>query len=333
MTRSISTTKEDDDVEEMNETEVGRHLVSNPNAPLPQPQQPPRVAKSSTYDAATTKSRRSRRSNAPPRSSVSSNYYNPLAAVDEPNGDDDDNHDDDATVVTSNQSSNAPTSRRQRKRKSPTIDTTPTLPAPAKSTSKSKPSTAKPPRRRSYRQRGCIPHRNPPPRPSSRRSTHHVANMAAFLPLPNLQHFANAVVHPDTGAMLEYRDLLKTNMRDQFIQANIDEIGRLTDGRVGNSASIPSNTMAFVHWSELPRGKKATYLRIVADYRSHKPNPNRVRWTAGDDKIHYPGTVSTPTAEMLTAKLLFNSVISTDNARFMGIDISDFYLNSTMPEP
>ena len=157
--------------------------------------------------------------------------------------------------------------------------------------------------------------------------------MAAFSPLPNLQHFANAVVHPDTGAMLEHRDLLKTNMRDQFIQANIDEIGRLTDGRVGKSASIPSNTMAFVHWSELPRGEKATCLRIVADYRSHKPNPNRVRWTAGGDKIHYPGTVSTPTAEMLTAKLLFNSVISTDNARFMGIDISDFYLNSTMPEP
>ena len=324
---------EDDDVEEMNETEVGRHLVSNPNAPLPQPQQPPRVAKSSTCDAATTKSRRSRRSNAPPLSSVSSNCYNPLAAVDEPNGDDDDNHDDDATAVTSNQSSNAPTSRRQRKRKSPTIDTTPTLPAPAKSTSKSKPSTAKPPRRRSHRQRGCIPHRNPPPRPSSRRSTHHVANMAAFSPLPNLQHFANAVVHPDTGAMLEYRDLLKTNMRDQFIQANINEIGRLTDGRVGNRASIPSHAMAFVHWSELPRGGKATHLRIVADYRSHKPNPNRVRWTAGGDKIHYPGTVSTPTTGMLTAKLLFNSVISTDNARFMGIDISDFYLNGTMPEP
>ena len=63
-------------------------------------------------------------------------------------------------------------------------------------------------------------------------------------------------------------------------------------------------------------------------YRSLKPNPNRVRWTAGGDKIQYPGTVSTPTAEMLTAKLLFNSVISTDNARFMGIDISDFYLNA-----
>ena len=45
-------------------------------------------------------------------------------------------------------------------------------------------------------------------------------------------------------------------MRDQFIQANIDEIGRLTDGRVGNSASTPSNAMAFVHWSELPRGEK-----------------------------------------------------------------------------
>ena len=322
---------EDDDVEEMNENEVGRHLVSNPNAPLPQPQQPPRVAKSSTYTTATTQRRRSRRSQAPTRTSSSSNYYNPLAAIEEPEGENDDTHDDDATVVTSNRSSKSPTSRQQRKRKSPTIDATSTLPTSTKPSCKSTASMAKPPRRRPYRQRGYIPARNPPPRPPQRFS--HAANMAAFSPLPSLHHFANAVVHPDTGAMLEYRDLLKTDMRDQFIQANIDEIGRLTDGRVGNSPSVPSHTMAFVHWSELPRGKKATYLRIVADYRPQKSNPNRVRWTVGGDKVQYPGTVSTPTAEMLTAKLLFNSVISTDDARFMGIDISDFYLNSTMPEP
>ena len=34
---------------------------------------------------------------------------------------------------------------------------------------------------------------------------------------------------------------------------------------------------------------------------------------------------------MLTVKLLFNSVISTPGAKFMMIDIKDFYLNTPMP--
>ena len=312
---------EDDDVEEMNETEVGRHLLADPNAPLPQPQQPPRVAKPSTYAKATTQRRRARRSHATLPPSSTSNYYSRLTPDNDP-VEVEEVSTDDATVVTSNRSTNPPAPRQRRRRQSPTIDTTPTLPATTTSKTKSTQRVARPPRRRPYHQRPYLPSRN-----------HQAANLAAFSPLPSLDHVANAVIHPDTGAMLEYRDLMKTKMRDQFIQANIDEIGRLTDGRVGKSASVPSRTMAFVHWSELPRGKKATYLRIVADHRPQKANPNRVRWTAGGDKIEYPGSVSTPTAEMLTAKILFNSVISTDDARFMGIDISDFYLNSTMPEP
>ena len=37
------------------------------------------------------------------------------------------------------------------------------------------------------------------------------------------------------------------------------------------------------------------------------------------DRINYPGAVATPTAEMLVAKMLFNSVISTRGARFWPI--------------
>ena len=54
------------------------------------------------------------------------------------------------------------------------------------------------------------------------------------------------------------------------------------------------------------------------------------------DKIHsinYPGAVATPTADMLVAKLLFNSVISTKGAGFMTIDISDFYLMTPLKRP
>ena len=50
----------------------------------------------------------------------------------------------------------------------------------------------------------------------------------------------------------------------------------------------------------------------------------------GGDRINYPGDCGTPTADMLTVKLLLNSVISTKNARFMTIDIKDFYLNTPM---
>jgi hypothetical protein len=46
----------------------------------------------------------------------------------------------------------------------------------------------------------------------------------------------------------------------------------------------------------------------------------------GGDRINYPGKVATPTAEMLVAKMLFNSIISTRGAWFMTMDISNFYL-------
>ena len=46
--------------------------------------------------------------------------------------------------------------------------------------------------------------------------------------------------------------------------------------------------------------------------------------------MHYPGDAGTPTADLLTIKLLVNSIISTENARFMTMDIKDFYLNTPM---
>jgi hypothetical protein len=51
-----------------------------------------------------------------------------------------------------------------------------------------------------------------------------------------------------------------------------------------------------------------------------------MQFTVGGDRINYPGKVAAPTAEMLVAKMLFNSVISTKGAQFMTMDISNFYL-------
>ena len=67
--------------------------------------------------------------------------------------------------------------------------------------------------------------------------------------------------------------------------------------------------------------------------RPEKAEPNRTRFVVGGDRINYPGEVATPTADMLVAKLLFNSVISTPGARFMTMDISNFYLMTPLKRP
>ena len=50
----------------------------------------------------------------------------------------------------------------------------------------------------------------------------------------------------------------------------------------------------------------------------------------GGNLINFPGDVTTPTADLITAKLIFNSVLSTKNAKFMCADIANFYLNNPM---
>jgi hypothetical protein len=91
-----------------------------------------------------------------------------------------------------------------------------------------------------------------------------------------------------------------------------------------------TDTIHFIPHTDLPAGRKPTYLRVVAEYKPNKEEKHRVRFTCGGDRIHYPGNVSTETADLTTAKLLFNSVISTRGARFAAFDIKNFYLNNPM---
>ena len=69
-----------------------------------------------------------------------------------------------------------------------------------------------------------------------------------------------------------------------------------------------------------------TYGQFVCSVRHEKKEKNRKIFTVGGDKIEYPGEVATLTADMLVAKIFFNGIISTKEAPFMTIDISNFYL-------
>jgi hypothetical protein len=92
-----------------------------------------------------------------------------------------------------------------------------------------------------------------------------------------------------------------------------------------------TNTIFFIPAvTAIPRGRKATYLRVVSAMRPEKVNPYRVCWTVGGDKFEYPFNVSTKTADLTTTKILINSVVSTPNAKFLTVDLKDFYLGTPM---
>jgi hypothetical protein len=79
--------------------------------------------------------------------------------------------------------------------------------------------------------------------------------------------------------------------------------------------------------------KDVMYSQFVCTVRPKKAEPNCTRFTVEGDRINYPGKVETPKAEMLVAKMLFNSVISTRGAWFMTIYISNFYLMTPLHQP
>ncbi len=94
-----------------------------------------------------------------------------------------------------------------------------------------------------------------------------------------------------------------------------------------------TNTIIFIHKNQVPidRAKDVTYGLITTLIRPEKTDePNRTRLVAGGDRVHFPGDAGTPTADLLTVKLLINSIISIAGAKFMTMDIKYFYLNTPM---
>ena len=78
------------------------------------------------------------------------------------------------------------------------------------------------------------------------------------------------------------------------------------------------------------RWRDVTYAKFVCELKPNKAEIHRTRLTVGGDKVHYPGDVGTPTADLTLVKMHINSVISTRGARYMTLDVKNFYLNTPM---
>ena len=150
----------------------------------------------------------------------------------------------------------------------------------------------------------------------------------------DLQEFCGGVSHPETGENItSYRALLKIpSLRETWTKAMCKELGNLSQGFGKHKGT---NTVKFLTHEEImkiPADRTVTYAQIVIDYRAQKDDPNFVRITVSGNLIDYPEELTTRTADLTTTKLLWNSVISTPNAKYMCADIKSFYLETSLDQ-
>ena len=78
----------------------------------------------------------------------------------------------------------------------------------------------------------------------------------------------------------------------------------------------------------LAAGTKFTYANPVINPQPQKDNPNRIRITASSNLIQCDLESSVRTTDINTTKLHWNSIVSMKNAKYMCLDIKNFYLTT-----
>ena len=148
----------------------------------------------------------------------------------------------------------------------------------------------------------------------------------------NIEHFCAPIIHPVTGETISNYKKLKKDPATQDIWETAfgKEFGNMAQGdaRTGKKGTNSIFVMTHQEIANIPKNRVITYARVVVDFWPQKEDPHHVRITAGGNVIKYAGELTTRTANLTTAKILWISVISTEDARFMGIDIKSFYLET-----
>jgi hypothetical protein len=76
--------------------------------------------------------------------------------------------------------------------------------------------------------------------------------------------------------------------------------------------------------ANMPADRFTTYANIVIDFRPQTEVPYKIQITACRNLINHPGELTTRTADITMSKLYWNSVLSTQKAKYMCLDLKSF---------
>jgi len=140
------------------------------------------------------------------------------------------------------------------------------------------------------------------------------------------EHYAMPMVHPVTGeTILSYKKLMKDPVTVEMWQTAFGkDFGGMRQGDDKTGVMTPQDV------ANMPADRFATYANIVVDFQPQKEDPHRIRITAGQNLINHPRELTTRTADITTTKLHWNSVLSTQKAKYMCLDLKSFYLSAPL---
>ena len=159
---------------------------------------------------------------------------------------------------------------------------------------------------------------------------------AGNLDAPDIEQFCAPVVHPKTGEVItKYAKLANDpdpEISETWKNGLGKEFGNMAQGdeKTGTKGHDAIHVLTHEQIRKIPKHKVITYARLVVDFRPQKKDPNRVRMTAGGNLIEYAGELTTRTADLTTAKIVWNSTISTAGAKYACFDISNMYLHTPL---
>jgi hypothetical protein len=122
-------------------------------------------------------------------------------------------------------------------------------------------------------------------------------------------------------------------LKDLWVPAMSKELHHLAQGKKGIMDG--TNTIIYLTHAEIrriPKDPTITYTRIVINHRPQKDDQNQVHITVGSNFIDDPYKLTTCTPNMVSAKKMWNSVISTPGAKFGGADIKNMYLKTPLDQ-
>ena len=140
------------------------------------------------------------------------------------------------------------------------------------------------------------------------------SSLSIQLPTVSATHFANHVYHHEMGMKLSVDKLLAGPDKRLWTTSLSNEIGQLAQvigkGRLPNECVKGTNTIFFVHKSQVLTDAKIIHANLICDIKPLKTEKHRVRMMVGGDRLDYDKEPSSPAISLLNTKIFLNIVIS-----------------------
>jgi hypothetical protein len=102
------------------------------------------------------------------------------------------------------------------------------------------------------------------------------------------------------------------------------------DNKTGQKGTNSIFVMTHEEIRLIPMSQTVTYACVIVNFCPQKANPHQICITAGGNLINYPGKLAMQTADLTTSKLMWNSVLSMEGAKYMCLDIKKNYLTAPL---